>query len=209
MKSQAIKYLVGLGILASGLFFFQNCAPTNFQAAEPILYKNDCDATKYNCNGDPTDPRPTPPPDATPTPVPPGATPTPVPPGATPTPVPPGATPTPVPPGGNIYPKMSLLAPVCQANTMCPVTFRLDKKYDRELSFFWKTDDDKYLEDRTRWGAPNVHYAPTNGFISFAPNQTEVIIHIRSLDVLSTIRIPFEWWDCRFGGNLLDCKTLQ
>lgn len=210
MKSQTfIKYTAGLGILASGLFFFQNCAPTNFQAAaSDIPYKNqNCDSSIYNCTGDPNDPRPTPPPEASPTPLPPGATPTPLPPGATPTPLPPGATPT--PPGGSVFPKMSLSAPVCQANTMCPVTFKLDKAYDRSLAFFWKTNDVKYQSDPARWGAPGRHYDPANGYISFAAGETTKVIHIKSLDVLQNIYIPFQWWDCRFGGSLIDCKALE
>lgn len=192
MKSQVVKYIAGLGILASGLFFFQNCAPTNFQASQPtdIVNKGSC-PPGATCS-DPNNPG------------------NPDPPGGTPTPLPPGATPTPNPNDpGNIYPKMTLETPVCQANTDCPVTFRLVKAYDRPLDFYWNTHDTKYTENPAYYGEPNRHYVPKNGYLNFAAGETSKVIYIRSLDILTNIRIPFQWRNCRFGTTYIDCKALQ
>ncbi len=198
MKSQLIKYVIGVGVLASGLFFFQNCAPTNFAAQQPteIVDKNICDPNDAKCLANNATPTPAP----TGTPGNPGATPTP---GTTPTP---GATPTPT---NYVYPKMTLETPACNANSMCPVTFKLDKAQTKDLSFNWKTHDTKYTENPQVYGEPGKHYVATSGMLTFAAGETSKVIYIQSLNINMNIRIPFQWWDCKFGGMPLSCQALQ
>lgn len=191
MKTGILKITAGVTVMIAGLLSFQNCAPTNFQAGQPSDIAQNVDS-----NGNPIDPN---------NPGNPGGNPTP-----TPTPITGNPTPT---PGGPtdpvIYPKMTLLTPDCQPNTMCPVTFRLDKAHTKALSFDWNTHDTRYQTDPVQFGQPGVHFVSATGSLNFAIGETQKIIYIQSLNITNTIRIPFQWRNCMFGGAPLSCQSLQ
>lgn len=190
-------------ILGTGLFAFQNCAPTQFAQDDGLNKGEVCVVTATeDCKEDPLNPNATPTPGTTPTPTP-GTTPTP---GSTPTPTPtPGTTPT---PAGEVFPKMIVTAPNCLANTMCPVTFALDKGYSKALSFNWRTHDTSY-QTNPMHGQPGVHYVASSGVINFGVNETSKTIYIQSLNINMNIKIPFQWYNCVYGGAALDCSVLR
>lgn len=112
-------------------------------------------------------------------------------------------------PAATVYPNIEMKIPTCSANTICNVRVLLSRSDLKSISFQWKTHDTKWQENPAIYAQPDKHYVRTSGTVLYVPGDTEEQISIRSLDGFTQIRIPFQWWNCRYNDQPIDCSALQ
>lgn len=119
------------------------------------------------------------------------------------------STATPVSSSSGVASKMEFQISSCSAQSTCVAYVRLFPASPVKVAAQWKTDDTRYQSGERNVAKPNVDYAPTGGELVFNENDSAwKSIRVQSLSN-TTIQIPFEIFDCKEGGQLVDCGKYE
>lgn len=108
-----------------------------------------------------------------------------------------------------VFPSIQLRIPRCTENQTCNVRVILNRTDARSVSFQWRTFDERARQDPQVYGQPNIHYVPVQGQVNLTPGQTQALMPIQFLNGFISIKVPFQWWDCRYDGKPVACEVYK